>query len=190
MQESCDILEADIVLEMQNGSPEAFEAIHGQYRPMVYAIALKQCRNPEDAENITQQVFAIVFRKKGQLRDAERFAGWLKRIVLRTAMNYLIRRSEEIPAEELEHSVQANVMSPSISVMQQERAEHIRRLLQSGLRPLDRETLTAFYFEHLSVREMAERFACPVGTIKRRLHIARLRFGEVLLLAGIDSTEL
>ncbi|MEI8021607.1 MAG: sigma factor-like helix-turn-helix DNA-binding protein, partial [Schlesneria sp.] len=48
------------------------------------------------------------------------------------------------------------------------------------LRSLDRQTLVAFYFEGQSLIEMSDRFRSPVGTIKRRLHTARIRLREEL----------
>ena len=55
--------------------------------------------------------------------------------------------------------------------------------LQGGLkrlRELDRTTLVAFYFEGQSLIEMSDRFNSPVGTIKRRLHTARIRLRDEL----------
>ena len=55
--------------------------------------------------------------------------------------------------------------------------------LHAGLRQLkamDRETLEAFYLRGRSLEQMASEFEAPVGTIKRRLHVARHRLKEVL----------
>ena len=46
--------------------------------------------------------------------------------------------------------------------------------------PLDRQTLEAFYIRGRSLKQMAREFEVPTGTIKRRLHVARLRLKEVL----------
>jgi RNA polymerase sigma-70 factor (ECF subfamily) len=45
---------------------------------------------------------------------------------------------------------------------------------------MDRETLEAFYFEGSSLLEMSRKFDTPVGTIKRRLHVARKRLAKEL----------
>ena len=50
----------------------------------------------------------------------------------------------------------------------------------SQLGQLDRDTLWAFYFEGSSLKEMAEQFSSPIGTIKRRLHTARGRLRDVI----------
>jgi RNA polymerase sigma-70 factor (ECF subfamily) len=45
---------------------------------------------------------------------------------------------------------------------------------------MDRETLVAFYFDGRSINEMSKKFGTPVGTIKRRLHVARKRLAKEL----------
>ena len=67
--------------------------------------------------------------------------------------------------------------TPLADVLTHERARHV----QSGLRQLgrmDRETLEAFYVDGQSLVEMSDRFDAPVGTIKRRLHVARKRLAR------------
>ena len=72
---------------------------------------------------------------------------------------------------------------PSASASRAERSAHVR----AGLRQLgkmDRETLLAFYIKGRSLSDMAREFEAPLGTIKRRLHVARKR-----LAAHIDANE-
>ena len=47
---------------------------------------------------------------------------------------------------------------------------------------MDRETLISFYIEGHSLKEMSEEFGSPIGTIKRRLHTARLRLKDELVM--------
>jgi RNA polymerase sigma-70 factor (ECF subfamily) len=63
--------------------------------------------------------------------------------------------------------------------MTEERADQVWGGLKR-LKMLDRQTLVAFYFEGQSLIEMSDRFRSPVGTIKRRLHTARIRLREEL----------
>ena len=75
-------------------------------------------------------------------------------------------------AAALDHEV-----TPLVLAIQSER----RRSVRSGfeeLRLLDREALNAYYLEGKTVAEIAEEFAAPVGTIKRRLHVARKRLAS------------
>ena len=66
---------------------------------------------------------------------------------------------------------------PGELVLQKEQAEVVRQGLDQ-LGHLDRQTLTAFYLRHQSIAFMSDEFNAPLGTIKRRLHVARRRLAE------------
>ena len=63
---------------------------------------------------------------------------------------------------------------------QREDAQQLRTGIDR-LGKLDRQTLMAFYFEGQSLKDMAEVFDSPIGTIKRRLHTARNRLRDAIL---------
>ncbi len=65
-----------------------------------------------------------------------------------------------------------------------ERNEQVHQGLRR-LGALDRQTLTAFYVDGSSLLEMSRQFASPVGTIKRRLHVARKRLAQELEALGV-----
>jgi RNA polymerase sigma-70 factor (ECF subfamily) len=69
--------------------------------------------------------------------------------------------------------------TPLNDALENERRREVRNSLRR-LRPLDRETLLAFYVKGQSLVEMSDNFASPVGTIKRRLHVARKRLAKEL----------
>jgi len=68
-------------------------------------------------------------------------------------------------------------------VLANERATQVRGGL-ARLGELDRHTLEAFYVRGQSLSEMSESFAAPIGTIKRRLHVARKRLARQLETAS------
>ena len=70
-----------------------------------------------------------------------------------------------------------------MALLVRERNEQVHQGLRR-LRAVDRQTLTAFYVEGSSLREMSQQFASPVGTIKRRLHVARKRLARELEALG------
>ena len=75
--------------------------------------------------------------------------------------------------------------TPLSEALSHERATAVRAGLRR-LRRLDRETLVAFYVEGRSLAEMSQQFASPLGTIKRRLHVARKRLAaELVELEGV-----
>jgi len=171
----------ELVCAAQQGDRDAFGLLVQRFESSVFAIALRRLRNRTEALELTQDVFVQAFRKLGQLRDAERFAGWLKRITVRLAINRAVRRPPEFAQDPAILGARNSPReTPLDELLTGERADQLRVGLKK-LRDLDRRTLQAFYFEGQSLIEMSDRFRSPVGTIKRRLHTARIRLREELL---------
>jgi RNA polymerase sigma-70 factor (ECF subfamily) len=81
-----------LVRRAQTGDRAAFGALVERFSGAVYAAALTRMRNAHMAQELTQEVFVHAWRKIGQLRDPRCFAGWLRRITARMAINMLTRR--------------------------------------------------------------------------------------------------
>lgn len=164
----------------QGGDREAFGSLVGEFEPMVFAVVMRRLRNTAEAAEVAQDVFVRALRKLDQLREPERFVGWLKRIAVRLAINRAVRRPHEtMTSPDFFAGYSADRGAPLDGVLRSERAHQVRSGLDQ-LRRLDRETLLAFYFEGQSLKEMSDRFESPIGTIKRRLHTARSRLKEAL----------
>ncbi len=99
------------------------------------------------------------------------FGGWLRSIAARMAINRAVRRKPLATAGESLAAVSATQPTPLASMLARERQSQVRRGL-SRLGDLDRKTLLAFYFEGRTLLEMSDQFQSPLGTIKRRLHVA------------------
>jgi len=168
-----------LVAQAQAGNRDAFGKLVTEYESAVFAIVLRRLRNRSEALEVTQDIFLRAMRKLPQLREPERFAGWLKRIAVRMSINRAVRRPREASLPPESFSDVAQRSSPYDGVVRIEQAQQVRVGL-TRLRALDRDTLTAFYFEGQSLKEMSDRFSSPVGTIKRRLHTARHRLKEAL----------
>ncbi|QDV29571.1 ECF RNA polymerase sigma factor SigW [Planctopirus ephydatiae] len=164
----------------QTGDRQAFGVLARQFESTIFAIALRRLRNRTEAAELTQDVLVQAMRKLPQLREPERFAGWLRRITVRMAINRVVRRPKEtISNPEIFGNIRGEGRSPLEHILKGEAAGEVKAGLRK-LRALDRATLLAFYFEGQSLIEMSQQFQSPVGTIKRRLHTARNRLKDVL----------
>ncbi|HLA84660.1 MAG TPA: sigma-70 family RNA polymerase sigma factor [Thermoguttaceae bacterium] len=171
---------AAIVQAAQDGDREAFDRLVDRFESTVYAICLRRLRNRADAQELCQEVFMQVLRKLDQLQDPRCFAGWLRAIAVRMAINRAVRRK---PVTTIEPAVAAadcvEFETPLGAVLARERRNQVHKGL-GRLGRMDRETLEAFYFRGQSLVEMSDAFQSPVGTIKRRLHVARKRLAAEL----------
>lgn len=169
-----------LVERAKTGDREAYGELVIRFQSSVYAMALIRVRDLLEAQELTQDVFVHAMRKLPQLRDARCFAGWLRRITARMAINRLTRKGPLFAADaELLEAIQAHGRSPEQNLEATEAIEQLKEGL-GQLKALDRATLEAFYLRGRSLKQMAREFAVPTGTIKRRLHVARQRLKDVL----------
>jgi RNA polymerase sigma-70 factor (ECF subfamily) len=157
------------------GDRAAYGELVERFQSTVYALALARLRNPTEAQELVQEVFIHAMTKLPQLRDAHCFAGWLRQITERMAINRMTRRGPVYGTEGgVLENVQARTAGPLDSLL---RAEQKARLWAGldRLKPTDRATLVAFYIRGRSLKQMSREFETPIGTIKRRLHVARNR---------------
>src|SRR5438876_11229570 len=169
-----------IVERARAGDRSAYGELVERFQPTVYAIALARLRNPAEAQELVQEVFVHAMTKLSQLRDAHCFAGWLRQIAERMAINRLTRRGPVRSAEPaVLENVQASAVSPLDELVRMEQKAQLWAGLDR-LKPVDRATLVAFYIHGRSLKQMSREFETPIGTIKRRLHVARNRLRERL----------
>jgi RNA polymerase sigma-70 factor, ECF subfamily len=169
----------------QAGDRAAFGELARRFEGMVYSIALRRLGNHSEAQELCQEVLVKAMQKLGQLQVPAAFGGWLRSITVRMAINRQVRQSPAIATEP--QTLEATCIestTPLDTALKNERAAQVHGGL-SRLGKLDRNTLEAFYFRGQSLAEMSQSFAAPVGTIKRRLHVARKRLAEHLEAAAV-----
>ena len=116
--------------------------------------------------------------KLHQLQNPICFGGWLRSITRRMAINRMLRSGPDIPTEpETIASCCIERQTPLADLMARERSSQVCAGL-ARLRTMDRDTLMAFYVCGQSLTEMSDAFDAPIGTIKRRLHVARKRLAK------------
>jgi RNA polymerase sigma-70 factor, ECF subfamily len=128
-------------------------------------------RNPDDAQDLTQEAFIKALQHKEQLKDEQKAAHWLSRIATNTAIDFL-RRNSRATFCEIDEAPESHTESPEQSLL---RGEH-RQYLEDGLRllsPRERTALLLRDVEGLSAEEVAQHMNCSKATV--RSHIANAR---------------
>ena len=170
----------DLVSAAQAGDCPAFGELANRFEGMVYAHALRRLGDHNEAQELTQEVLLKAFEKLHQLKVPAAFGGWLRSITVRMSINRQLRRASAVATEpQMLAATCVDWQTPVDISLQHERAHEVR----SGLRRLgnlDRTTLEAFYVRGQSLAEMSQSFSAPLGTIKRRLHVARKRLAREL----------
>jgi RNA polymerase sigma-70 factor (ECF subfamily) len=164
------------VLAAQQGDRAAFGQLFERYERRIFAIAMRRLGDYGEAMELVQDVFLQAMEKIVQLREPAAFAGWMRQITHRMAINRMTRRKHAtaVEPETLAAVCEDSEGTPLTQALERERKDQVRAGLEL-LGDMDRETLEAFYVKGQSILEMSDAFRAPVGTIKRRLHTARKR---------------
>ena len=128
------------------------------------------------AEDAASEAFYAALDGLPELRDTQRFAPWLRTIVIRTSSRLKSTKSKQngLDAQMLPDSQSP---TPSAHLEQQELAALIHETV-SHLSESLREAMSLFYFEGYNIKEAAHFLDIPAGTLKRRLHEGRQRLRE------------
>ena len=167
---------------VQAGDNEAFGALVVAYQDRVYNMILRMVSHPDDAADLTQEVFLTVYQKIGSFRGKSQFYTWLYRIAANVALSLLRRRkvSREVPdPPESEALREGRSEGPSAHIERDERA----RQVQAALDALDDEFRTVVVLrdiEDLAYDEIGAILDIPEGTVKSRLSRAREALRERL----------
>src|SRR5437870_3054927 len=89
----------NLVDRARAGDRLAYGELVERFQATVYAVALARLRNTAEAQELTQEVFLHGMKKLAQLRDPQCFAGWLRQITVRMAVNRLMRKAPVQRAE-------------------------------------------------------------------------------------------
>lgn len=164
-----------------DGDVKSFELLVGKYQGVVYNIALRMVRNPEDAEDVSQAAFLKAYEKLGTYRESFRFYSWLYRIAVNEALNFLDRQKRFTRLDErIEDPRQALDAASEV----RERDERIQEALME-LKPEHRVVLILKHFEDFSYEEIGTILDIPEKRVKSRLFTARQVLREVLVKKGI-----
>jgi RNA polymerase sigma-70 factor (ECF subfamily) len=165
-----------LVLKCQIGDKDAFQMLHSVYgSPLRYY--LRRLLGRADTHDIEQEVWLAVLRRVGGLRSPEAFLVWLYQIARNKALSQVSAeyRSNTLDPETVE-DLPDDSHDPEFS--SQDAAEIHQAL--DRLSPEHREVLVLRFLEDLSYEQMAEVVGCGVGTVRSRLHYARLTLRQHL----------
>ncbi|MBE3518946.1 MAG: sigma-70 family RNA polymerase sigma factor [Firmicutes bacterium] len=173
------------------GDDGAFETIVARYERQVYNLALRTLLDPEDARDVTQEVFVRVYEKLPSFRGESSFSTWLYRITVNLCVDAIRERQKnwsyslDAPYLDRDAPLQVPQKGPSVEDEVESRVlvEKIADAL-GDLSPEHRTMLVLAHIKGLSYEEISEITGVPMGTVKSRL--ARARWALKRLLSGSE----
>ncbi len=166
-----------------SGDSAAYAELVERYQRRLLGLLTHACGNPHEAEDLAQETFARAYRKLELFSGQSQFYTWLCRV----AMNWLVsqkrrkRIENQLPREGFDSAMGA-MGSLSGAEDEAERNE-IRSQVQSAVAMLDVERRAVILlrdFDGMDYDAIAETLDIPVGTVRSRLHRARLELKTIL----------
>ena len=162
--------EFDLVLLARAGDVHAFDRLAKEYRTAAILVAAGILGCSNQAEDAAQDALLSAYKCLPQLKQPEKFSGWLGSIVRNRALR--LARKEEISAEPLEAHLDSLILraAPSISADNPDfDPEEAIANLPTGIR----EIAALYYLQEWPLRRISEMLSLPITTLKWRLNVAR-----------------
>ena len=195
-----DLQEQNWIEAAKSGDQEAFGHLVALYEKRVFALTLRMCRNPADAEEAAQEAFLAAWQGLPFFRGDASFSTWLYRLASNACIDLLRREGRHSAAagpslndEEAVVEIPDSAPSPQILA---ERAE-LKEQIEAGLAALPadyRSVLLLREMHQRSYQEISEILSLDLGTVKSRINRGRKQLRKFLLesgnfSAGIPSNE-
>jgi RNA polymerase sigma factor (sigma-70 family) len=173
-----ELSDADLVVLARSGDADAFRVLVGRYRAMALSVALHLSGQRETAEDLVQEAMLAAFVSLGRLRDPGCFRSWFYGTVLNVTRAW--RRRQDGRPFSLEEWDAVRLIADPVDLAAQ---RELRWIVTDALRCLpeaSRTVLVLFYYDGLSVREIAARLGVSAAAVKSRLHKGRSQLGRLL----------
>ncbi len=182
--------ETELVALAQAGDADAFSQLIERTRVIALALAFRLIANPETVRDVVQEAILQAFLSLDRLRDTTRFKSWFSGIVLNLCRTWLREQNTRtLSLEALATQWQTGTFSsflevpdPSETVEEQELYQLVQERVQ-GLSSTNRSVIWLFYYEQMSMQEIATQLAISLSAVKNRLHNGRKELRRQLTIA-------
>ncbi len=167
----------DLVQRVQHGEVDAFEALYRAHVDRVYALCLRMSGDPDQAAELTQDVFIRCWERVGTFRGDSRFGTWLHRV----AVNVVLERVRTTQRQNRRFEVRDDsdtLAGASVDPHHDERMDLERAI--RALPPKARQVFVLHDIEGYRHREIAQLTGSAQGTLRAQLHRARKLLMEAL----------
>ena len=158
------------------GDDTAFEYLFNRYRDAIHRLFVQRLGGTNDADDLLQETFIKVFMNLSRYDSAYTFGQWLYVIARNTFIDYVRRRRDSIPIDQLTLGIASassgGTVTPEQSVINQQQRMRIEHHL-SRMTPRYRELIELRFFREFSYDEIANKLSLPLGTVKTQIHRAR-----------------
>lgn len=168
-----------LVTQAQSGDSQALDALFTEFYNDVYYFALKTVKDSDTACDITQETFLEIIRTIGNLKEPAAFVTWMKQITYHQCTRYFNKKKDELVEEDEDGNTifdsladESEASIPSEVLEKEEFRQTILAMIDK-LTEEQRSAVMMYYFDELTVGQIAQIQGVSDGTVKSRLNYAR-----------------
>lgn len=167
----------ELVLSAKNGNKKAFDKLYKLTSNDVWFTCVSLLKDEENAKDIMQETYITAFLKLDTLKDEEKFCGWLTAIATNKSKNKLKGKVEyQIDDEVLIAEAETDeLMLPEEYITKAEKRKVLLQIMEDTLSFNQYQTVLMFYFDEMSISEIAQGLEISEGTVKSRLNSSRAK---------------
>ena len=167
----------ELVLSAKNGNKKAFDKLYKLTSNDVWFTCVSLLKDEENAKDIMQETYITAFLKLNTLKDEEKFCGWLTAIATNKSKNKLKGKVEyQIDDEILIAETETDeLMLPEEYINKAEKRKVLLQIMEDTLSFNQYQTVLMFYFDEMSISEIAQGLEISEGTVKSRLNSSRAK---------------
>lgn len=175
--------DATLVRACTNGDRAAFETLVTRYERVIFNLAMRMLRHPDDARDVTQTTFLRVFEKLDQFDFDYKFYSWIYRIAINESISFLNGRQRFAP---LDAEAVDEGGGPHEAYGTAQRCARIQAALMK-LSPDSRAVIALRHFTECSYHDIAVILGIPEKTVKSRLYTARHALRDLIDADGVGG---
>ena len=167
----------ELVLSAKNGNKKAFDKLYELTHNDVWYNCLSLLKDEENAKDIMQETYITAFLKLDTLNDEQKFCGWITSIAVNKCKNKLKGKVEyQIDDEVLITEAETDeLMLPEEYITKAEKRKVLLQIMEDTLSFNQYQTVLMFYFDEMSISEIAQGLEISEGTVKSRLNSSRAK---------------
>lgn len=181
----------ELLFALKQGKSPALSLIFKRYGQLVYGLALRILENPQEAEDLTQDIFLALWRNAAKYPDCRYFVRYLISMTRSRSIDQLRSRQRKQNlltkyGKGMDKSSQS--ANPVEQVTRQERAENVNEAL-AQLPDKQKEVIEMAYKTGLTQADISQQLNIPLGTVKSRTRQGLLKLKQLLLDSDFRAYE-
>ena len=167
----------ELVSSAKSGNKKSFDKLYELTSNDVWFTCVSLLKDEDNAKDIMQETYITAFLKLDTLKDEEKFCGWLTAIATNKCKNKLKGKVEyQIDDEVLITEAETDeLMLPEEYITKTEKRKVLLQIMEDTLSFNQYQVVLMFYFNELSIAEIAQALEISEGTVKSRLNSSRAK---------------